>query len=222
MNKIVSFILSILLAFSIILASLITGVFYTSYNISYFNSFQKANSIDQATGKSFEYLEEVNEDTIKYLKVGDNSLLESHFNEKEILHMEDVFMLYELARKLLLISLAIICAIVIFSRFKRVDGLYINAAKTIFITFLVLIIFSVFIALDFNKYFTLFHHVFFDNDLWILDPRTDMMIQMMPLNFFIGHGIRIGIVTFLISIISGIILYFLGRKKERVNAIHRK
>ena len=29
------------------------------------------------------------------------------------------------------------------------------------------------ISTDFTKYFVIFHHIFFDNDLWLLDARTD-------------------------------------------------
>ena len=47
-------------------------------------------------------------------------------------------------------------------------------------------------ASDFNKYFFLFHEIFFDNDLWLLDPATDLMIRMLPEGFFFDMVIRIG------------------------------
>ena len=33
---------------------------------------------------------------------------------------------------------------------------------------------------------------FFDNDLWLLDPATDLMIRMLPEGFFFDMVIRIG------------------------------
>lgn len=221
-NKISSYLLSIILAISIILFSLLSAIFYTSYNLNYYNDFQKENSINQVTGKSFEYLEKVNIDIIDYLKDGDDNLLESHFNEREILHMQDVFLLYELARNLFLISLAIILIIIILSRLIKLDNLFKKTSIVIFIIFIIVFIFATIVALDFDRFFTLFHHIFFDNDLWILDPRTDMMIQMMPLRFFIGHGIRIALVTLIISLVVGLFLFYLGKKEEKNNAIHRK
>lgn len=37
---------------------------------------------------------------------------------------------------------------------------------------------------DFSSAFEKFHKIFFTNDLWILDPRTDVLIQMLPQIFF--------------------------------------
>lgn len=48
------------------------------------------------------------------------------------------------------------------------------------------------LASDFNKYFTIFHEIFFDNDLWMFDPATDYMIRMLPEGFFFDFVIRIG------------------------------
>lgn len=45
---------------------------------------------------------------------------------------------------------------------------------------------------DFTKYFTIFHEIFFDNDLWLLDPATDLLIRMLPEGFFLDMMIRIG------------------------------
>lgn len=43
----------------------------------------------------------------------------------------------------------------------------------------------VFIAMtDFNSYFVRFHEMFFTNDLWLLNPKTDRMIQLLPEVFF--------------------------------------
>lgn len=47
-------------------------------------------------------------------------------------------------------------------------------------------------ASDFNKYFTIFHEIFFDNDLWMFDPAEDYMIRMLPEGFFYDFVIRIG------------------------------
>ena len=39
------------------------------------------------------------------------------------------------------------------------------------------------ISTNFTKYFIMFHHMFFTNDLWILDPTTDMLINIVPEGF---------------------------------------
>ncbi len=43
---------------------------------------------------------------------------------------------------------------------------------------------------DFDGLFVTFHHVAFRNDGWLLDPRTDLLIRLMPENFFVRLGIR--------------------------------
>lgn len=43
-------------------------------------------------------------------------------------------------------------------------------------------------ATDFDSLFLLFHRIAFTNDLWLLDPRTDLMIQLMPTPFFIEYA----------------------------------
>ena len=62
---------------------------------------------------------------------------------------------------------------------------------------------------DFNKYFVIFHHIFFNNNLWILDPAEDYMIRMLPEGFFYDMVMRIGsifavflIVSFVCSIVQ--------------------
>ena len=53
---------------------------------------------------------------------------------------------------------------------------------------------------NFTKYFTLFHKIFFDNDLWILNPKTDMLINLLPEGFFSDMAVRI-LLIFLIDVI---------------------
>ena len=45
---------------------------------------------------------------------------------------------------------------------------------------------------DFDGLFVTFHRVAFRNDGWLLDPRTDLLIRLMPERFFIRLGIRGG------------------------------
>lgn len=42
---------------------------------------------------------------------------------------------------------------------------------------------------DFERMFTAFHEIAFTNDLWLLDPRTDLLIRLMPETFFVEYGI---------------------------------
>ena len=65
-------------------------------------------------------------------------------------------------------------------------------------------------ASNFNKYFTIFHEIFFDNDLWMFDPATDYMIRMLTEGFFYDFVFRIGKIFFIClaicAVIAGVIL----------------
>ncbi len=52
--------------------------------------------------------------------------------------------------------------------------------------------FGIWAAVDFDGLFVTFHRVAFRNDGWLLDPRTDLLIRLMPERFFIRLGIRGG------------------------------
>jgi integral membrane protein (TIGR01906 family) len=58
-------------------------------------------------------------------------------------------------------------------------------------------------AVDFNTVFVKFHHIFFDNDLWIFDPAEDYMIRMLPEGLFFDMVVRIG------CIFAGLLAVFL-------------
>ena len=45
--------------------------------------------------------------------------------------------------------------------------------------------------IDFDGLFTAFHRLAFTNDGWLLDTRTDLLIRLMPITFFISLGTRV-------------------------------
>ena len=44
---------------------------------------------------------------------------------------------------------------------------------------------------DFDGLFITFHRAAFTNDGWLLNPRTDLLIRLMPITFFISLGTRL-------------------------------
>ena len=47
-------------------------------------------------------------------------------------------------------------------------------------------------GIDFDSLFVQFHKAAFTNDLWLLDPQTDLLIRLMPIEFFISYAAIIG------------------------------
>ncbi len=71
---------------------------------------------------------------------------------------------------------------------------------------------------DFTKYFTIFHEIFFDNDLWLLDPTTDLLIRMLPEGFFVDMVIRIGMIFLVLMVLFLVIsITTLIRSKNKQN-----
>ena len=209
--------IAVLIVIAISLTFLVISIEVNAYNKDYFMNKYKEHDIENVTGKSLEELEPITEKLIFYLKGGENSLLMPHFNEREILHMEDVRDLFDLARMIKYIGVFVI-VLGTFYFWKKKELL--SLAKTIFYglfsNHILLSLLGVLAYKDFNKYFTYFHELFFTNDLWLLDPSTDLMIQMLPEEFFSGMAINI-MITFLVSITLLQLVSYLYMRKVRTN-----
>lgn len=209
-------ILAVLLVISLSLMFLVISIERNAYNNNYFiKSFEKYN-IEQATSKSMEELDLITIDIIKYLKhKGGNELLEPHFNEREILHMEDVQKLFDLARIIKYITMITSFIIMLyFIKKRQISTLGKTLFYGLFSNYIVLSILGILLLVDFNKYFTYFHLIFFTNELWILDPATDLMIQMLPEKFFFGMAKNIGLSFFLYLAIIQVIGFLIIRRDK--------
>lgn len=117
------------------------------------------------------------------------------FNEQERLHMVDVLKLiggWNLYMYLVFgLSAA---ALVLF--FFIVRGRRLFTLSKIFVTGSIIAIaffgiLGVWAAIDFNAFWTSFHLIFFNNDLWLMDSSTSVMINMFPSQFFNDIVMRI-------------------------------
>lgn len=121
--------------------------------------------------------------------------LRGFFSEREIAHMEDVRVLFVGAQRLRVLSL-IICAasLAVMYLLCRSDMPYVLSRSVLLGTGILLVLLgglAYVLATDFSDAFVTFHHIFFDNDLWILDPRVDMLINIVPEGFFFDTAMRI-------------------------------
>lgn len=143
------------------------------------------------------------------------------FNDREKAHMVDVQELFLgglwLRRGiLLLIVLTIIILLKTKADWKKLLPQSFLIATASFIT-ITAGAGALFLS-DFNRYFTLFHEIFFDNDLWLLDPNTDLLIRMLPEGFFLDMVVRIGIIFLvLMSILLIISIAMLLKQSNKKN-----
>jgi len=126
------------------------------------------------------------------------------FSDIEIRHMIDVLHLYDIAYRVRNVAFFALVALLLAMALLRCNILFVLARCTreILAGFLILAtMLVVIIAINFERAFDMFHHMFFNNDYWILDPRVDLLINMVPIYFFIHISIFIGLLMALSSIL---------------------
>ena len=213
--------LGVLLTFCLMIALLLTSVEAVTYwTPGYYEKEYAKYNVTAAVQMEMAYLRGRREDL--HVPTVVNGQPREFFNDREIAHMEDVCGLFigGLRLRLLCLAAIVVClAIMILTKanLRHVLPRAVCAGTGLFFAFvciLAAVIFS-----DFSKYFIIFHHIFFDNDLWILDPRTDLLINIVPEPFFMDTAARIAI-TYGISV-AAVFLVCLGivlaghRKKQK-------
>ena len=113
--------------------------------------------------------------------------------------MEDCQHLFDLLRALCLglaIAAALLVLLSLILEWKEKPARA-GSVAPVWIASLILIvplaIFGVWAALDFNSAFNFFHRLLFTNDLWLLNPETDLLIRICPSGLFESMGLRIAL-----------------------------
>ncbi len=221
----------IILAFSVIIILLISSfetAMYSDFGV-YEREYEKYDVLDDL-GMTMEDTMHVTREMMAYLR-GDRDVLsvettvegrqQDFFNEQDRFHMAEVRNLFigGLDLRLGACAAAVLCIIILI--FLRADWRKIVPRSYWIVLAVIGVLLTVFAAaavIDFNAVFVGFHHIFFDNDLWLFDPAEDYMIRMLPEGLFADMVVRIGvlfaggmILLFILSLLPGI----LERKKIR-------
>ena len=126
------------------------------------------------------------------------------FNERETAHMVDVKDLYQNALLCRNIFFAVSLAILALAwyRDKKEFPRLVRSGFRSGLMFMMIFVFfiGIWVVTDFDAFWTNIHHVFFRNDLWLLDPATSIMINMFPSIFFDDLVVRI--LTFFIAAVA--------------------
>lgn len=192
-------------AFSMLIILLISSFEIGIYSdFGWYEKEYKKYEVTEALEMETEDVMEVTEEMMAYLRGNREDLIvwtevdgeeREFFNAREKAHMVDVKNLFLGGLKLrfgamIVLALSIVGLILAKGDWRRIlpksfligIGLFLGLSGCL----------GILIASDFNRYFFLFHEIFFDNDLWLLDPATDLMIRMLPEGFFFDMVIRIG------------------------------
>ena len=130
--------------------------------------------------------------------------------------MKDVAVLYQNAmfvRNSALLVLLVSIIIAYKSKLKDFRLLLAHTYNQVSLVFTLFVGTILMIAvIDFTWFWTNFHNVFFSNDLWLLNPKTDILIMMVPEQFFFDLTFRIIIGFLSVFILSNIFAYYQYRK----------
>ena len=72
---------------------------------------------------------------------------------------------------------------------------------------------GVMVAVSWERFFILFHHIAFRNDYWLFDPATDPVILILPDTYFLQCAVGI----LLVILAGAVVLLRLGRRPTRWN-----
>lgn len=229
-RKIIHYGAGLILGFALIAALLITSfeiAMYADFDV-YRQEYEKYNvlsdldmTMDDAmdvTRQMMAYLRGEG-DTLSVITTVDDRE-QDFFNEQDRFHMGEVRDLFigGLNIRTGALAVAVLCVLLlIFTKadLKKVIPAGYQAALAV--TAAALLFLGIACAVDFNAVFVKFHHIFFDNDLWIFDPAEDYMIRMLPEGLFFDMVVRIGcIFAGLLAVL--LILSFIPRiVKEKRN-----
>lgn len=114
------------------------------------------------------------------------------FNADEKAHMVDVYNIFAALRVIKNAAFAVSALLLVLVYYKRKDysrlQLRLGIVLGVTLFFLPFIAVGAWAAIDFDAAFTWMHETLFSNDLWLMDPRTDLMIRMLPEKFFMKLG----------------------------------
>ena len=197
---------------------LFAAIEFPTFNYAFYNYEYNKNGTVETIGISKYDLEKVTFQLMDYIKDDADNLevyaningeTREFFNALEKAHMVDVKNLFQIGYAIrnivfIIFCITFLCAFI----YKKRPALQ-EYAKS-FISLTIIFICScgavvLLILTNFNKYFTMFHEIFFDNDMWILDPATDLLINIVPLPFFIDIFKVVIALFFLASLIMMII-----------------
>lgn len=171
----------------------------------------------KSTDALLDYLKGKREDISVSAEV--NGIEREVFTERESLHMVDVRKLYDnamLAKNIAgTVSLLLFLLIVTVWKKDRYAILKDGFENGLFMIGSCVFCILIWAVADFNNFWMDFHYLFFDNDLFLLDPSSSIMINMFPESFFFDLVLLI-IASF---VLVCLICYFTIRKFVRKEVI---
>ena len=138
-------------------------------------------------------------------------------SEKEQTHMLDVRSLIRLAQTLskgtMTVAAGIAVLIAWMSALSKRKGLPIGILfGALLVALAAAVVYALLNMQGFEALFIRFHEIFFTNDLWLMNPETDILIRIMPQLLFERAGmalVRLALQGFMITCVLLMAVYFI-------------
>lgn len=228
-EKIITFISAAALVVMLLLTCVSQAVFG---NMNYFRKeFEKYN-VTQNIDMEMDDIMYVMDELMDYLH-GDREDLEEivtdvngetrdFFTEREKTHMADCKVLFDggfAIRKGAAVVFAALTLLLVFKKKFSLRRFLKYAALFSVIIAAGAGILAVAASIDFNACFIVFHKLFFNNDLWILDPAEDLIINILVEPFFADMALKIALycaAVLAVIVITGAGIYLSDKKRRNL------
>ncbi len=176
----------------------LTDVQLVAYDRGYYRAEYIKYNIPEQVGISMDNLMDSTEQLLLYLenkradldfKAEFTNGTEEFFSQRDKYHMIDVKGLFVKGQLLRNLSFFYIAGFMLFLFRKKNLAVQLRKLSKYGIAIAIagiapVLILVALMSIDFYKYFTIFHEIFFTNDLWLLDPAADRLINIFPEQFF--------------------------------------
>ncbi len=157
-----------------------------------------------------------NEDSLQITTVVDGER-QDFFNDQDLFHMaevRDIFVALYRMRIAAVVLLVLALAVLIATKagIRRIFR-YFQFCLVAFLA--VAAVLGIIVAVNFSQAFVVFHHIFFNNDQWLFDPNTDLMINMLPEGLFMDFTVKILVCFVLLLAVVELILAALRAPSRR-------
>ncbi|MBQ3272022.1 MAG: TIGR01906 family membrane protein [Solobacterium sp.] len=213
--------------FLISLCVLLSIIDYCSFDRSFYRKEYAKDSTAERIGMSENDLYNATDVLLDYLQMERddirvtatvNGYVREVYDKRETMHMVDVRNLYQNALKArniaLIFGTVLLAAAWLMIRSDHRTMLKKGLRSGVSLLGVVIRMIVVWCLADFNGFWLFFHEVFFDNDLYLLDPNVSIMINMFPSVFFFDLVLRIIVMFTGFLVLLTLLIYKLpGRKR---------
>ena len=226
-EKIITFTAALALVIMLLLTAVAQAVFG---DMGYFRDEFEKYDVTQNIDMEMDDIMYVMDELMDYLHGGRNDLenivtevngeTRDFFSEREKIHMADCKALFDGGFTIRKAAAVIFAALTVALAVKKkisLDRLIKYSAVVSGIILAVALVIGILAAVDFNACFIVFHKLFFSNDLWILDPAEDLVINILVEPFFADMALKTALycaVVPLVFIITGVGLYMADKKRR--------